>query len=265
VPGLASIVLPNGWRIAHLNRAETDYLYQEIFVDRIYTPPGFPVLGPAPTIFDVGANIGLFSLFALDQWPDARVFAFEPVPQIFEVLRANLAEHPNADAVAAALGATNGTATISYYPRYTMMSGVHADASHDRAIAKRYLLNLAEGIPDVDERAAVIDTADELLATRFESVTVDCALERVATVVSRLGIEGIDLLKVDTERAELDVMLGVGEQLWPRVRNVVVEVEDDAGQAAAIRDLLTGYGMRVRVSQSDEYRGTALHMLYASR
>jgi FkbM family methyltransferase len=265
MPGIASIVLPDGRKVAHINRSETDYLYQEIFVDRVYTPGEFPNLPTAPTIFDVGANIGLFSLFAVERWPAARLFAFEPAPPVFEALQDNLGPHPNAIAVAAALGAENGTAALSYYPRYTMMSGLHAHPNADRGLAKQFLLNMTEGLPDPGERAAVVEAADDVLAGRFESVTVQCAVETAATAAARLGVERIDLLKVDVERAELDVLLGVGDDLWPRVGNVVVEVEDDDGRAEAIRALLSRHGLHIDVVHRDEYRGTALRMLYARR
>jgi hypothetical protein len=94
---------------------------------------------------------------------------------------------------------------------------------------------------------------------------VECTVETVAQAASRLGADRIDLLKVDAERAELDVLRGVGEELWPRVGNVVVEAEDGAGQVAAITDLLARQGLRASVIQVPEFRGTALHMIYASR
>jgi FkbM family methyltransferase len=40
----------------------------------------------APRILDVGANIGLFGVYALGRWPDARITSFEPDPDNFRVL-----------------------------------------------------------------------------------------------------------------------------------------------------------------------------------
>jgi FkbM family methyltransferase len=42
---------------------------------------------PGLRILDVGANIGLFSLFALTRWPDAHVVGLEPDPANFALLR----------------------------------------------------------------------------------------------------------------------------------------------------------------------------------
>jgi FkbM family methyltransferase len=40
----------------------------------------------APRILDVGANIGLFGVYALGRWPEARITSFEPDPDNFRVL-----------------------------------------------------------------------------------------------------------------------------------------------------------------------------------
>jgi FkbM family methyltransferase len=39
-----------------------------------------------PRILDVGANIGLFGVYALGRWPEARITSFEPDPDNFRVL-----------------------------------------------------------------------------------------------------------------------------------------------------------------------------------
>ena len=60
--GLSQYQLPNGQVILHRNRSETEFLFQEIFVKRSYIQNDIR-LSPGDCVFDVGANIGLFSLF----------------------------------------------------------------------------------------------------------------------------------------------------------------------------------------------------------
>lgn len=60
--------------------------YEEIYHRECYD---FPSRRLAPTIIDGGANIGAATIWWRSRWPKARVIAFEPDPQIFEILRFN--------------------------------------------------------------------------------------------------------------------------------------------------------------------------------
>ncbi len=66
-----------------------------------------------PLILDCGANIGLSSLYFAKNWPSAHVIAVEPDPDNFELLRRNVAAHPNIQAVQAAVGGQDGPVRIA--------------------------------------------------------------------------------------------------------------------------------------------------------
>jgi len=78
IEGRPRYVLPNGMAIVNHNTAETNYVYQEIFEDLNYLKHGIK-LNKGACIFDVGANIGLFTLFVSRHCEDARIYAFEPL------------------------------------------------------------------------------------------------------------------------------------------------------------------------------------------
>jgi len=63
----------------------------EIFYRRDYEPPrevaATLATAPAPSILDLGANIGLFGVFILERFPAARVVAFEPDQANVDILR----------------------------------------------------------------------------------------------------------------------------------------------------------------------------------
>jgi FkbM family methyltransferase len=44
----------------------------------------------APIIIDIGANVGAFSAWAFKRWPEAKIYAYEPHPDNFGLLKANL-------------------------------------------------------------------------------------------------------------------------------------------------------------------------------
>src|SRR5262249_19857070 len=89
IQGMARYRLPNNMAIAQVNKNETDYLYREIFELQAYLRSWIS-LTPGMTVLDVGANVGMFTLFVKHQVPDAKVYAFEPNPEVFKVLNANL-------------------------------------------------------------------------------------------------------------------------------------------------------------------------------
>lgn len=61
--------------------------FQEIFVDEIYK---FKSRTDSPLIFDCGANVGTSCLYFKKIFPNARIKAFEPDPEISRVLSSNL-------------------------------------------------------------------------------------------------------------------------------------------------------------------------------
>src|SRR3989338_2858013 len=50
---------------------------------------------PKPVIFDIGANVGSFALWAYHRWPGCKIYCYEPSPSMFEYLKFNLAEFKN--------------------------------------------------------------------------------------------------------------------------------------------------------------------------
>lgn len=73
------------------NELEVSGLIYEIFHQKSYLSD-FLTLSPGAVVFDVGANIGIFSLFVLKQCHyDTEIYSFEPVPATFKCLKKNLA------------------------------------------------------------------------------------------------------------------------------------------------------------------------------
>lgn len=72
-----------GHRLTLWHGADDGYIFREIFVHRLYEMPS-EVRGALPEspirILDLGGNIGLFGLWAMLEWPDAELVAFEPDP-----------------------------------------------------------------------------------------------------------------------------------------------------------------------------------------
>ncbi|MGW4275285.1 FkbM family methyltransferase [Streptomyces seoulensis] len=248
-----------------LNGNETDYLYGEIFDDESYIPPQGWRIPEKPVILDVGANIGLFTLFATQRWPGARVFSFEPAPDVFDALRRNAGHLPGVHVHNLALGDEDQSRELTYYPHYTMMSGFDADPAVDKVLASAFITSAADAL-DEEFRDEFIQEAEDLVDDSLgERRLVRCEVQRVETFAGRAGIDRVDLLKVDVEGFELRVLQGVGDRLWPGIANAAVEVADRGGALDAVVSLLESQGMTTSVRQAAEYRTTDLHTVFAWR
>ncbi len=263
--------LPNGFKIAHQNKNETDYLYREIFEQELYIRKRI-VLREDAVVFDVGANIGMFTLFACARCPRGRIYAFEPIAPIFDCLQRN-AKLCDSQIKLFPMGLAEAekTSEFTYYSRYSMMSGMtaYANSASEVEVIKRYLRNDQQQGASGDA-GALLAVADELLEGRFEGTRLTATLRRLSDVINEEGVENIDLLKIDVQRAETDVLHGIDPEHWSRIQQVVMEVHDEAGtdtqgRVAEITELLNRQGFTVFSEQDELLRGTDRFNLYAWR
>ncbi|MEO1525428.1 MAG: FkbM family methyltransferase [Planctomycetota bacterium] len=78
----------HGKPFEYIDEASFLHSYREIFLDRIYD---FPCESSSPRVVDLGANIGLSTLFFKQLYPDSAVTSVEADPAIFPVLQSNVA------------------------------------------------------------------------------------------------------------------------------------------------------------------------------
>ncbi|HVG43730.1 MAG TPA: FkbM family methyltransferase, partial [Longimicrobium sp.] len=254
--------LPNGMGIVHLNAAETRFLYREIFEDRSYLRHGV-ALGDGACVFDVGANIGLFTLFAGTLRPGVTVYAFEPIPPVFEALETNARIHGvDARLFNCGVGSAPGTETFTFYPHASVLSGRQVDEDEARSVVRSFILN--EQDPGA-EGAGGMDGAllEEMLEARLETERVTCEIRTLSQVIREQGVERIDLLKVDVEGGEYDVLAGIEEEHWERISQVVAEAHEQDRER--VTELLARHGFTVASEQEHGLEGTGLHTLYAVR
>jgi FkbM family methyltransferase len=209
------------------------------------------------TVVDIGANIGLLSLLCARIRPGLRILAAEPAPALHACLERNLAEHADAHwrAERTAVGDRAGHLRFTYYPGAPGNSGLYADRLADDEITLAFLRN--SGVDAED--------AAELVEGLHEGVELTVPVVTVSELLRRHRVGRVDLLKVDVERAELDVLRGVAREHWPLVGAVVAEVHDEGGRLDAVRTLLADQGFDVRVSQDPLLAGTSLYDLEGVR
>lgn len=208
---------------------------QEIYWQRGYDRLGAFVPEPGWVVLDVGANTGVYAVQQARR--GAHVYAFEPNPGCYRRLqrcvRANDLES-RVTSVNCALGATPGLAELVVPEGLTTMGSLRPEWSP------------GDGGSDVK---------------------VD--VETVDRVVSELGIERIDLLKVDVEGLELDVLEGARETLGSVDRAIVEYHSLELGRRVV--ELLAGHGLttvlddKMYTGDETKNRGVGRGLLFATR
>jgi len=135
------------------------------------------------TIFDVGANKGLWALECCKLIPDATVHAFEPVPTTFEQLNQTLAGRKNVIANPFGLADKEGSV---------------------KATTRR----------SASELTSIVSDVSRMHNARFgDSLEIQVRLHTGDAYCAERNISHIDFLKLDTEGAEDRVLQGFAKIL----------------------------------------------------
>jgi FkbH-like protein/FkbM family methyltransferase len=257
--------LPNGLEVAELNRHETEYVYREIFQDRCYLRHGIR-LPDTGTVIDIGANIGLFSLFVRSEAPGATVLAYEPSPAAFAVLKANCEAYgPGLHPFNVGVAERRGHADLTSYERSSVFSTFHAHQQEDREAIRAVASNVARD--QLRENAEPLaGLIDELVAGRLTFRSVPCPVLSVSDIIRENNLRRVDLLKIDAEKCELEILQGIEDGHWPLIDQVVVEVHDRTRALLDdVRQLLARHGFDCAVVEENLLRGSGLFNVYATR
>jgi amino acid adenylation domain-containing protein/non-ribosomal peptide synthase protein (TIGR01720 family)/FkbM family methyltransferase len=258
--GLVQMELPNELTIVCRNRNETEFMYQEIFAEQSYLNFGLNLPDDA-CVFDVGANIGLFTLFACQFGQRSVVYSFEPIPPVFEILRLNVEAYGlNAKLFQCGLSSESGRDTFTYYPHVSLLSGRFGDVAAETEVVKSFVSNQQR-----DGAMPSAEQLEELIAERLTSEHFNCQLKTLSEVIRDEGVQRIDLLKIDVEKSELEVLAGIDEGDWPKIRQIVMEVHDLDGRVKLVTELLSNHGFEIKVQQDLLLNQTSLYNLYARR
>ncbi|MCP4137937.1 MAG: amino acid adenylation domain-containing protein, partial [bacterium] len=248
--------LPNDIPVFSLNNNETDFMYDDIFKDECYIQHGI-TLNDGDCVFDIGSNIGLFSVFINNRFNDLNIYSFEPVPELFELLRNNASLYNiNTTLFNIGLGEKPGEVEFTYYPNISIMSGRYADAEYEAQELKSFIT--AQETGELSD-----DDIDRLIETRLEARQFTCPIRTVSEIIREQNIEKIDLLKVDVEKSEINILQGIDENDWEKIEQVVLEVHEVDGELEWVTKTLKQQGFRVVAEQEDELSDTNFYTVWA--
>lgn len=257
---------PNGLEISHHSLSETKYVYREIFEDRVYFRHGIN-LRPGEQVFDIGANIGLFTMFVMENFPDAEVHAFEPSPVIFPLLQANVARYGQSVSLyACGVAKSAGQASFTFYPNYSIMSGFHAQGGRDedtlRAGIRSYLLDQGTDPSEITE--SVLDRM--VKAALRQTREYVCQLKSVSDILDKAAAPTVGLLKIDAEGSELEVLAGIRNEHWAGIRQIVMEIHDPSGNArATVQEILKSRSYGTVFEEEKRLSNSGIVNCYARR
>lgn len=256
-------VLPNQLEVAHLNQYETDYLYKENFVDRAYLRHGIQ-LNNGDCVFDVGANIGLFTLFVQSEFKNTRVYAFEPSPPVFQQLNANIQLYGSEVHIFdCGISDSPKQAKFTFNEKSSIFSGFGADLNEDEAAVRAVIQSILRetGITNEEE---LNTAAEEFMTSLKDSRSFTCKFKSLSEVIREQGVEKIDLLKIDAENSELAILNGIEDADWLRIRQLVLDMHDrDGAVAKSVGDILESKGFELTLEEKPMLRGSGLFTIYA--
>jgi FkbM family methyltransferase len=167
--------------------------FKEIFMDECYMKSlPFP-LPENPTIIDIGANAGYFSLFALSRFNGARVFSFEPIPANFRLLQRNRQLNPS-------------------LPWFCVQKAVAGDPGD---------LTLA---CDVGDELTTSATVMEVDSGKKERICVPAVT--IQWIMDENGLKQCDFLKMDCEGSEYDILYRCSPEILTRIDRIAMEVHE---------------------------------------
>lgn len=226
-PSPFTIELTSGCRFRVRGRMDL-WIIKETCLDRDYER-GFVRIRDGWTVLDVGAGMGDFSVCTARQCPDSVVYAFEPLPESFQLLLENVEQ--------------NGLENVRPFPL--------AVAGRAGPLA----LSTATGLP---ERSRTLPVSAGRAAGLVEAITLDQAFER-------LEIAKCDFLKIDCEGAEYEMLFGTSDSTLRRISRIALEYHEGVtayGSADLVR-FLEGRGFRVWTRRNPAHRD--IGFLFASR
>jgi FkbM family methyltransferase len=177
---------------------------EEFFSSR-YTiiPPDLSTLEPK-VVYDIGANIGIASLYLATAFPKARFFGFEPVAENYELCRLNYGNLPDSQAYDWAVGQKSGPAKFQLAESDLRGGGLHGAQTKGQGVVMK---------------------------------EIEVQVYSLADLISLKKLAPPDFVKIDVEGAELDVLNGIGSASGS-IRRMFVETHSEKLRIECMRWML---------------------------
>lgn len=263
-----------------INELEVYGLIYEIFHQKSYLSD-FLTLSAGAVVFDVGANVGIFSLFALKQCNyNTEIYSFEPIPATFTCLKKNLARFKhNVHLYNTGMGNApedcsidftlfgDSSVTATYKPMDKIISNYQPLLEYDTLLKLSSLQNKSlyyqlKYLPFLRNYLIKKNYKNQTSETK-----VKCKLTSLGRFIEKNQITHIDLLKIDVEGAELDVINSINPEQFTLIKQLSIEVHDIDNRVEKLVTYLQKQGYVTYVDRNPIFAelGFNHHMIYAKR
>lgn len=161
-----------------------------------YWHPRLPRPENVKVVLDIGANVGAATVFFSELYPAAKIHSFEPIPGNLEILKMNAASRGRPGSIDCHLLA------LSDHDGELQM--IHSPGAHNHGGWSFY------------QRGA---------AGNEEKVSVP--VRKSGDFVRELGLDRIDVIKIDTEGAEREILHGLTPDQLASVQYIVGELHGE--------------------------------------
>jgi len=225
------ISLPNGldfWLASEQVRPAAEFLIREIFARRRYYRENFGIRRD-DTIVDIGANMGLFTLWAAPQAPQGRVLAIEP-GRVFDSLAHNLQANglSNVIPIPAAVGNEGEEIELVEHPGFNLVS-------HPSGIGPAWITRLLIFVRYFRWRSPLVRRK------------VPC--RSLGALMDEHGLRTVNFLKVDCEGAEYEIFRNLAPEHWGRIERIAMEFHElrPGDRHGELVEILQRHGFHVEI------------------
>ncbi|MEJ7861510.1 MAG: FkbM family methyltransferase [Pyrinomonadaceae bacterium] len=201
------IFFRNGLTLEAPEQIRLDMLFHEVWVEKMYSPQGFEIKDNN-IIFDIGANIGVFSVYAAKKAKNVKVFAFEPFPDNVKWLQKNIKNNKLNNVVVS-----------------------------DKAVAGKSEQRTLE-VSDAWVRHSLNEN-NKNNGIKINTLSLDEIFEE---------IEVCDLMKIDCEGSEYEIFYSSSKKTLAKIKKIVGEYHDNDNEkmnGSALCDFLTQNGFAI--------------------
>ena len=198
--------LNNGIKIVTRPKKGDRSTINEIFIHKLY-PYG---IQPNDIVVDIGAHVGVFTVFAAKKARNGMVYSYEPEPSNFEQLRKNIALNELKNVKEMKVGVAGKEGTRIFY-----VSNQHTGGN------------------------SIIKVPGKKIKAHFTTLK---------NIIDKNRLDAIDFLKIDVEGAEYEILFNTPKEYFKRIKRIGLEYHDwmTKKKGADLKRFLEKLGFKVQ-------------------